>query len=162
MATITPLRSAHPIEPPIRANSELHHIRQAFLTTHKNHQDLLLLNIVWASRRSISNTKTHPNTEAAMNFLHKILVGAAWAVKSMGSTIYTLTALLLLHTQVPISLSRLLLPVSSENEAYRIQMAFVTQERPLSSNRCPPSHHTLESLDRLSLREQLLSSAPIR
>ena len=76
VATTTPLRSAHPIEPPIRANSELHHIRQAFLTTHKSLQDSLLLNIVWASRRSISNTKTHPNTEAAMNFLHKILVVA--------------------------------------------------------------------------------------
>lgn len=88
-ATITPPRSAHPIEPPIRANLELHHIRRASLTTRKLLQDSLLLTIVWVFRRSTSNTKTLPNTEAAMSFLPKILVVAVWAVRSMGSTIYT-------------------------------------------------------------------------
>ena len=72
MATIIPPRSAHPTEPPIRANSELHPIRQDSRTIHKHLQDLLLPNIAWAFRRSTSNTKILPNTEAAMNFLHKI------------------------------------------------------------------------------------------
>ena len=164
MATITPPRSVHPIEPPIRANLELHHIRQASRTAHKHLQDSLLLNTVWAFQRSISNTKTLPNTEAAMNFPPRILVVAVWEAKLMGSTIYTSIALLLLHTKASISLSHLLLLVSSENEESRIQtqMEFVTRRRPLSSNPCPPSHRTLESLDRLTLREQLLSSAPIR
>lgn len=89
MGTITPPRSAHPIEPPIQANLELHHIHQASLTTRKHLQDLLLPNIAWASQRSTSNTKTHPNTEAAMNSLRRILAVAVWAAKSTGSTIYT-------------------------------------------------------------------------
>ena len=82
----------------------------------------------------------------------------------MDSAIYTYTVLLRLHTKAPISRSRRSLRVSSENEAYRIrvQMAFVTRERPLSSNPCPHSDHILESLNRLSTREQLLSSALIQ
>ena len=82
----------------------------------------------------------------------------------MDLAIYTYTVLLLLPTKAPINRSPPLLLVSSENEAYRIrvQMAFVTRERPLSSNPCPHSHHILESLDKLSPREQLLSSAPIQ
>ena len=76
MAIITPPRSAHPTEPPTRANLGLHHIRRASLTTHKHLQGLLLLNIVWASRRLTSNTKTLPSTEAAMSFLPKTLAVA--------------------------------------------------------------------------------------
>ena len=89
MATITPPRSAHPIEPPIRANSELHRIPQAFPTTHTPLPASLLLNIVWACQRSTSNTKTLPSTEAVTNFLPKILVVAVWAVRSTGSAIST-------------------------------------------------------------------------
>ena len=74
MATIIPLQSARPIEPPIRANLEPRHTPRASLTIHKHLQDLLLLNIVWASQQSISNTRILLNTEAAMNFLPKILV----------------------------------------------------------------------------------------
>lgn len=82
----------------------------------------------------------------------------------MDSAIYTYTVLLLLPTKAPINRSPPLLLVSSENEAYpiRVRMAFVTQERRLSSNPCPHSDHILESLDKLSPREQLLSSAPIQ
>lgn len=45
MATIIPLRSARPIEPPIQANLALHHIHQASPTTHKHPQDLHPLSI---------------------------------------------------------------------------------------------------------------------
>ena len=76
MATITPLQSARPTEPPIRANSDIRHILPASRTTHKHLQGLLLLNTVWASQRSISNTKILLNTAAAMNFLAKTLVVA--------------------------------------------------------------------------------------
>lgn len=76
MATITPLQSARPIEPPIRANLDIRHILQASLTTHKHLQGLLLLNTVWASQRSISSTKILLNTAAATNFLAKTLVVA--------------------------------------------------------------------------------------
>ena len=162
MATIIRPRSAHPIEPPILANLEPHHIRQASLTIPRRLQGLLLLSIAWASQRSTSNTKTLPNTEAAMNSLRRILAAAAWAVKSMGSTIYTSTALLPLHIKVPISRSHLLLPVSSVNEAYRIRMAFVIRERPPFSSQCHHSRHILESLDRPSLRGQLLLSVQTR
>ena len=67
MATIIPPRSAHPTEPPIRANSELHPIRQDSRTIHKHLQDLLLPNIAWAFRRSTSNTKIllHINSVAS-------------------------------------------------------------------------------------------------
>ena len=76
MATIPPLQSARPTEPPIRANLDIRHILQASLTTHKHLQDLLLLNTVWASQLSINNTKILLNTAAVTNFLAKILVGA--------------------------------------------------------------------------------------
>lgn len=97
-----------------------------------------------------------------MNSLIRIPAVAVWAAKSTGLTIYTSTVSLLLLIKVPISLSHPLLLVSSENGAYRIQTVFVTQEPPLSSNQCPRSNRTLESLDRLSPRGQLQSSAPIR
>ena len=89
MATTTPHRSAHPIEPPIRANLERHHIPQASPTTRKHLQDLLHLNIAWVFLRSTSNTKTLLNTEAASNSLLRILAAAAWAAKSTASTTYT-------------------------------------------------------------------------
>lgn len=89
MATTIPPRSARPIEPPIQANSELHHIHQASPTTHKRPQDLDPLNIAWVSQQSTSNTKTLPNTEAAMNSPPRILAVAVWAAKSTGSAIYT-------------------------------------------------------------------------
>ena len=76
MATITPLQSARPTEPPIRANLDIRHIPQASLITHKHLQDLPTLNIVWASQQSISNTKILLNTAAATNFLVKTLVVA--------------------------------------------------------------------------------------
>ena len=76
MATITLLQSARPTEPLIRANLDIRHIPQASLTTHNHLQDLLLLNIVWASQPSISNTKILLNTAAATSFLAKILVVA--------------------------------------------------------------------------------------
>ena len=89
MAIITPLRSAHPIEPPIRANLELHHIRQASLTIPKHPQGLPLPSIAWVFPRSTSNTKTLPNTEAAMSSRPRTLAAAVWAAKSTGSIIYT-------------------------------------------------------------------------
>ena len=76
VVTITPPRSAHLIELLIRANSELHHIRQASRTTLKHLRGSLLLTTAWASQRSTSNTKIHHTTEAAMNFLPKILAVA--------------------------------------------------------------------------------------
>ena len=164
MATITPLQSARPTEPPIRASLDIRHIPQASRTTHNHLQDLLPLNIVWASQQSISNTKILLNTAAATNFQVKTLVVAVWAVKSMDSAIYIYTVLLPLPTKAPTNRRPPSLPVSSENEAYRIQvrMASVTRERPLSSNPCPHSHDILESRNKLSPREQLLSSAPIQ
>lgn len=89
MATTTPHRSAHPIEPRTRANLELHRIPQASRKTRKHLQDLLHLNIAWAFLRSTSNTKTLRNTEAATNSLLRILAAAVWAAKSTASTIYT-------------------------------------------------------------------------
>lgn len=89
MATIIPPRSARPIEPPIQANSELHHTHQASLTTHRHPQDLHPLSIAWVFRQSTSNTKTLPNTEAAMNFPPRILAVAVWVAKSTGLAIYT-------------------------------------------------------------------------
>ena len=163
MATITPPRSAHLTELLIRANSELHHIRQASLTTPKHLQASLLLIIAWASQRSTSSTKTLRNTEAAMNTPRKILDVAVWVVKSMGSIIYIYTASLLLHIKARISLSHQSLRVFSENEAYRMRMVYVTPARLRSSSKqYLPSHHTLGSLDRLSLRGQLPSSVPTR
>lgn len=89
MATITPPRSAHPIEPPIRANLELHRIRLASRIIRQHLQDLLPLNTAWVFQLSTSNTKTLLNTEAAMNSLHKTLAVAVWAAKSTDSTICT-------------------------------------------------------------------------
>ena len=89
MAIINPPRSVRPIEHPIPVNLELRHIHLAFPTTHKHLQGLLLLSIAWASRRSTSNTKIPLNTEAAMNFPHRILAVAVLAAKSTGSIIYT-------------------------------------------------------------------------
>ena len=89
MGIITRPRSARPIEPPIRASLELHHIHQASPTTHKHPQGLHLLSIAWVSQRSTSNTKILPNTEAAMNSLPRILAVAVWAAKSTDSAIST-------------------------------------------------------------------------
>ena len=155
MAIINPPRSVRPIEHPIPVNLELRHIHLAFPTTHKHLQGLLLLNIAWASRRSTSNTKIPLNTEAAMSFPHRILAVAVLAAKSTGSIIYTSTASLRLRSKARISLSRPSLLVSSEKEAYRIQTAFDTRGRPQSSNQCLHLHDTLESPNRLTLRETL-------
>lgn len=137
MAITTPPRSAHRTEPPIRANLERHHIHQASPRTHKHLQHLLHLSIVWASLRSTSNTKTLPNTAAAMNSLLRILAVAVWAAKSTASTICTSIASALLLIKAPISLSHPLLLVSNESEAYHILTVFVTREPPQSSNQCP-------------------------
>ena len=160
MAIINPPRSVRPIEHPIPVNLELRHIRLAFPTIHKHLLGLLLLNIAWASQRSTSNTKIPLNTEAAMSFLHRILAVAVLAAKSTASIIYTSTAWLRLRSKARISLSRPSLLVSSEKEVYRIQTVFDTRGRPLSSNQCLHLQDTLESPNRLTLREQLLSLAP--
>ena len=156
MAIIHPPRSVRPIEHPIPVSLELRHIHLAFPTTHKHLLGLLLLNIAWASQRSTSNTKIPLNIEAAMSFPHRILAVAVWAAKSTTSIIYISTASLRLRFKARISLSRPSLQASSEKEAYRIPTVFDTRGRPQSSNQCLHLHHTLESPNRLILREQLL------
>ena len=165
MATTTPPRSAHPIEPPIRANSELHHTPQASPTILQRLQASPLRNIAWACRLSTSNTKTRLNTGAAMSSRPRTLAVAVWAARSTDSTIYTSTASLPLPIKAPTCPSHPSLLASSGSEAYRIRTVSVTRERPLSSsssNPCPPSHHTPGSPNRLTLREPLPSSAPTR